>query len=353
MIFSKRKSPPVVGIDISSTAVKLLELSRHGNGYRVESYAVEPLPTNAIAEKTINDPEAVSESVKRALRRSGSRTKNAAAAVPGSLAISKVISMPANLKDDELAANIDLQADQYIPYPLDEVNKDFEILGSTKGNEENVDVLLVASRSENVEIRDSILRDAGLTPKVIDVESYAMENAFQLVAEQLPGSGEGMTVGVIDVGATTTTLNVIADRKIIYTREQVFGGKQLTEEIMRRYGLSFEEAGLAKRQGGLPDNYEPEVLEPFKETLAQQIARSLQFFYSASQVNEVDQLILAGGSSSIPGIDELIEQSVGVPTMVANPFTNMSLSSKIKAQVLTNDAPALMIACGLALRSFD
>jgi len=180
-----------------------------------------------------------------------------------------------------------------------------------------------------------------------------MERALTLLEHQLPDNGKGKTIAVVDIGAAMTTLNVVHDFGIIYTREQVFGGKQLTEEIQRRYGLSYEEAGLAKKQGGLPDNYVPEVLEPFKEAMAQQVSRSLQFFFSSSQYNSVDHIVLAGGCASIPGVDELIEAKIGTTTSVANPFSNMALSSRIKPHILSSDAPALMIACGLALRSFD
>ncbi len=348
-----RKKPPLIGLDISSTAVKLLELSEHNGRYRVESYAVEPLPANSVVEKNIADVEAVGESIRRAVKRSGTRNKAAAVAVAGSSVITKIISMSASLKDDEMESQIELEADQYIPYPLDEVRMDFEILGPSEKNPEMVDVLLAASRSENVETRISALEIGGMAPKVVDVEAYALENSFVLLAEQLPEGGYDQTIAVIDVGATMTTLNVLHDRKIIYTREQVFGGKQLTEEIMRRYGLSYEEAGMAKRQGGLPDNYISEVLDPFKEAMTQQVSRSLQFFFSSSQYNSVDQIILAGGSASIPGIDELIEDKIGTATSIANPFANMSLAPRVKPQTLSNDAPALMIACGLALRSFD
>jgi len=216
-----------------------------------------------------------------------------------------------------------------------------------------VDVLLAASRSENVDVRVDAVGQGGISCKIVDVEAYAMENAFGLIANQLPDEGKGRTVAVVDVGATMTTLSVLHDRRTIYTREQVFGGKQLTEEIMRRFGLSYEEAGMAKRQGGLPDNYVTEVLEPFKEAMVQQVSRSLQFFFSSSQYNSVDHIVLAGGSASITGIDEMIAERLGTPTSVANPFANMSLASRIKPQALANDAPALMIACGLALRSFD
>lgn len=349
----KTNTPQVVGLDISSTAVKLLELGKSGDRLRVESYAVEPLPPNSVNEKNIADVEAVGEAIKRAVKRSGSRTKLAAAAVAGSAVITKTISMPSNLSEDEMEQQIQMEADQYIPYPLEEVNLDFEILGPAESDPERVDVLLAASRSENVNDRVDAIELAGLKARVIDVESYAIENAFTLLASQLPEQGIEQTVAVLDVGATMTTLNVMHDLKTIYTREQVFGGRQLTEEIQRRYGLSYEEAGMAKRQGGLPDNYVPEVLEPFKEAMAQQVSRSLQFFFSSSHYNSVDHIVLAGGSAMINGIDEMIANKLGVNTTIANPFTNMTLASRVKAQSLSNDAPALMIACGLAMRSFD
>ncbi len=351
--FLKRKAATLVGLDISATAVKLLELSQSGDRYRVESYAVVPLPPNAVMEKNITDVEAVGAAVGRAVKRSNSRAKQAAVAVAGSAVITKVITMSANLSEDDLESQIELEADQYIPYPLDEVNLDFQILGPSEKGSESVDVLLAASRSENVDIRVAAVELGTLNAKIVDIEAYAMETAYGLLAPQLPNGGEGATVAILDVGATMTTLNVIYDFKIIYTREQVFGGKQLTEEIQRRYGLSYEEAGLAKKQGGLPDNYVPEVLQPFKDAMAQQVSRSLQFFFSSSQYNSVDHVILAGGCSSIAGIDEIIEEKLGINTTVANPFANMSLASRIKPQQLGADAPALMIACGLALRSFD
>lgn len=355
-LFSPQK-PVILGLDISSTAVKLLELSRSGGKpggrYRVESYAVEPLRANAVVEKNIADVEAVGEAVRNVVRRSGTRAKQAAVAVSGSAVITKIIAMPASLSGQELENQIQLEADQYIPYPLEEVNIDFEVLGPAEKNPEMVEVLLAASRSENVDNRVEALAIAGLTAAVVDVEAYAMEKAFSLITDQLPDLGVDQTIAIADIGATITTLNVLHNNKIIYTRDQNFGGKQLTEEIQRRYGLSHEEAGMAKRQGGLPDNYVSEVLEPFKEALAQQVSRSLQFFFSSSAYNSVDHIVLAGGCASIPAIDELVEEKVGTPTIIANPFTNMSVASGVKPQSLSNDAPSLMIACGLALRSFD
>ncbi len=348
-----KKNTPVIGLDVSSTAVKLLELVKSGSRYKVEAYAAEPLPPNSVVEKTITDEQLVGDAIRRAIQRSGSRSKHAALAVAGSAVITKVIPMPANLSDEEMEGQIQMEADQYIPYPLEEVSLDFEVIGASETDPEKVDVLLAASRTENVDVRVAAAELGGLNVKVVDVEAFAMENAFNLLASGMPEGGVEQTIALVDVGATMTTLSVLHDMKIIYAREQVFGGKQLTEEIQRRYGLSYEEAGLAKRQGGLPDNYVPEVLEPFKDSIAQQISRSLQFFYSSSQYGQVDHIVLAGGCASIEGADKVVEDKTGTPVKVANPFADMSLSSKIRAQALSNDAPALMIATGLALRSFD
>ena len=347
-----KSQPPLVGVDISSTAVKLLQLSRTGNRYRVEHYAVEPLPPNAVVEKNIVEVEAVGEAIRRAMSRSGSRAKHAAAAVAGSAVITKLIPMPADLDEDDMESQIELEAVNYIPYPIEEVNLDFEVLGPMPGNPEMVQVLLAASRSENVETRASALDLGGLTARVMDVEAFAIENAFALLADSLSVARDGV-IAMVDVGATMTTLNILRNGRSLYSREQVFGGKQLTDEVMRRYGLSYEEAGLAKRQGGLPESYEIEVLEPFKEALVQQISRLLQFFYAGSEFNRVDQIVLAGGCASIPGVADMVEEQLGVPTVVANPLAQMTLGPRVQAHALAQDAPALMIACGLALRSFD
>lgn len=351
-LFSK-KSNTLLGIDISSTSVKLLELSQSGNRYRVESYAVEPLPANAVVEKNIVELEGVGEALTRVLVKARTSIRNAAVAVAGSAVITKTIEMDAGLSDDELESQMKLEADQYIPYPLEEVAIDFEVQGYSTRNPERVDVLLAACRKENVEVREAALALAGLSARVVDVEAYALERSFGLIAAQLSNNQEKLIVAVVDIGATMTTLSVLHNGRIIYTREQLFGGRQLTEEIQRRYGLSMGEAGLAKKQGGLPDDYHSEVLQPFKDAVVQQVSRSLQFFFASGQYHEVDYIMLAGGTASIAGLDNLIQQRLGTPTLVANPFADMALSSKVNAGALASDAPALMIACGLALRSFD
>lgn len=351
-LFNK-KANTLLGIDISSTSVKLLELSRSGSRYKVEAYAVEPLPSNAVVEKNIADLEGVGQALSRLLAKAKSGVKTVSVAVAGSAVITKTIEMEAGLSDDELENQLKIEADQYIPYPLEEVAIDFEVQGPSARNSDRVDVLLAACRKENVEVREAALALAGLTVKVVDVEAYALERAYGLLAAQLGNGHDELTVALVDIGATMTTLSVLHNGKTIYSREQLFGGKQLTEEIQRRYGLSVEEAGLAKKQGGLPDDYESEVLQPFKDAVVQQVSRSLQFFFAAGQFNDVDYILLAGGTASIPDLDRLIQQKIGTPTMVANPFADMALSGKVNAGALASDAPALMIACGLAMRSFD
>ena len=354
MNFFQAKSTSLIGVDISSSAVKLLQLSRSGGRYRIENYAVEPLPANSVLEKNIVAVEPVGEALRRALTRSGSKTKFAAAAVAGSSVITKVITMPAGLSEEALEEQIQVEANQYIPYPIEEVSLDFEVLGPVKDAPESINVLIAASRTENVELRISALEIGGLTAKIMDVEAFAMENACKLIADQLTVPPDAI-IAVVDVGATMTTLIVLKNQRTIYSREQVFGGKQLTEEVMRRYGLSQEEAGLAKRQGGLPESYEVEVLEPFKEAIVQQISRLLQFFYAGSDYSRVDQIVLAGGCALIPELGEKILQQLDAPCIVANPLANMSLSQRVQGQAssLRQDAPTLMIAAGLAMRSFD
>ncbi len=353
-MFLTRKKPPLIGLDISSTSVKMMELSKTGSSYRIEGIGVEALPANAVVEKNIAEIESVGESVKRALSKSKIKLKNVAIAVAGSAVITKKITMPASLSEDDMEGQIQLEADQYIPYPLEEVSLDFQIVGPTKNNPETVDVLLAACRSENVDDRVAAVELAGLTAKIVDIEAYTVETVFSTMAPQMPDEGMDKTIAIVDIGATMTSLSVLHNQKLVYTREQNFGGKQLTEEIMRRYGLSYDEAGLAKRQGGLPDNYEPEVLNPFKETTAQQVSRFLQFFYSAGgDISNIDHLVLAGGTASLPNLAELTESHIGVPTTIANPFADMSSSSRVNKANLEADAPSFLIAAGLAIRGAE
>ena len=348
----RKPNKGLIGVDISSTSVKLLELSvKSGNRYWVESYALVPLPEGSVVEKNILNPEAVGDALERALNLANTQSTAVALAIPTSMVITKTIEMDADMTDDEREVQIRMDAEQYIPFPLDEASLDFEVLPERLANPNRVNVLLVATRLENVEARSEVLELAGLTPKTADVESFAIENAYQVFSDTLPMGVN--TVGILDIGHTMTTLSVMQNNKVIYTREQVFGGKQLTQEIQNRYGLSFEEAGRAKKSRSLPDDYDVEDLEPFLEAVVQQAARSLQFFFSSSQFNEIDHILLAGGNANIPGLAKLLQQKLGYRVTIANPFLQMGFSPQIDIKKIENDASSLMVACGLALRSFD
>ena len=348
----RKPNKGLIGVDISSTSVKLLELSvKSGNRYWVESYALVPLPEGSVVEKNILNPEAVGDALERAINLANTQSTAAAFAIPTSMVITKTIEMDADMTDDEREVQIRMDAEQYIPFPLDEASLDFEVLPERLANPNRVNVLLVETRIENIEARSEVLELANLTAKIADVESFAIENAYQVFSDTLPMGVN--TVGILDIGHTMTTLSVMQKNKVIYTREQVFGGKQLTQEIQNRYGLSFEEAGRAKKSRSLPDDYDVEVLEPYLDAVVQQAARSLQFFFSSSQFNEIDHILLAGGNANIPGLAKLLQQKLGYRVTIANPFLQMGFSPQIDIKKIENDASSLMVACGLALRSFD
>jgi type IV pilus assembly protein PilM len=353
-VLGKRANRALIGLDITTSSVKLIELAQSGRSYRVESYAAEPTPPNSINEKAIVDAEAVGEAIRRAMKRSGSKAKEVAIAISGDAAITKVIQMPAHLSDNELEGQVELQADQYIPFPMEEVSFDYEVVGPSDRDPDMVDVLLVATRTENVEQRQVAVEAAGLRPRVVDVEAFAVENACQLLTHQMLDGGIDKLIAIVDFGASTTTFSVLQDLKVIYTRDFAFGGQQLTEEIMRTYGLSLEDAGRAKKEGGLPSNYQPEVLDAFVDDMSQQVNRSLQFFLaSGSGREQPDQLLVCGGCANIPGVADVIGSRVGIPTEIGDPLGQMKISGKAKAQGVHADATSLLTACGLALRSFD
>ena len=348
------KARPLLGLDITTSSVKLIELSMSGGQYRVESYAAEAKPPNSINEKAIVDASAVGDAIKRAVKRSGARAKDVAVAISGDAAITKVIQMPRTLSENELEGQVEMQADQYIPFPMEEVSFDYEVIGPSEKDPDMLDVLLVATRSENVEQRVAACAAAGLTAKIVDVEAFALENACRLLTHQMPDGGLGRVIAVVDFGASSTTFSVLRDLKVIYTRDFAFGGQQLTEEVMRTYGLSMEEAGRAKKEGGLPGNYETEVLSPFIDDMCQQVSRSLQFFLASGAGREQpEQIIICGGCANISGAAEMIQSRVGIESQRGDPLGQMKISQKAKAQAVKKDATALLTACGLALRSFD
>jgi type IV pilus assembly protein PilM len=348
------KAQPLLGLDISSSSVKLVEVADAGKKvFRIERYAIEPLPKDAVLDGNITNLEAVAEAVKRAWKKLATRTKNVALALPAAAVITKKIVVPAGLREEELEIQVESEANQYIPFALDEVNLDFQVVGPAPSSTEEVEVLIAASRKEKVEDRVAVAEAAGLTATVVDIESFAMQTAFEMIEKQLPNNGVDQSIALVDVGANMMNVTVLRNNQSIYNREQAFGGNNLTQDIQRVFGMSADEAESAKKSGGLPDNYEGEVLSPFMENLAQEVTRAMQFFFTSTSYNQIDHIVLAGGCSVIPGLDEIVATRTQVNTIVANPFANMQLSSRVKPKQLASEAPSMMVACGLAMRRFD
>jgi type IV pilus assembly protein PilM len=274
-------------------------------------------------------------------------------ALPSAQVITKKITVPAGLRDDELGIQVETEANQYIPFALEEVNLDYQVLGAAPNNVEDVEVMIAASRKEKVEDRVAVAEFGGLKAVVMDIDAFAAQTAFELMQTQLPEGGRDQVIALVDVGAAMMTINMLRNNQSVYMREQPFGGNQLTQEIMRHYNLSADEAEAAKRNGGLPDTYEAEVLTPFMDTLALEVTRALQFFYTSTQYNQVNYIFMSGGCATIPGLDQVVARRTEVATMVANPFATMQVSPKIKQRQLMQDAPALVVATGLAMRRFD
>jgi type IV pilus assembly protein PilM len=291
--------------------------------------------------------------VRRGWKRMATRTKNVAMALPTAAVITKVIIVPAGLRDEEVELQVETEANQYIPFALEEVNLDFQVIGPAAASTEEVQVLIAASRKEKVEDRMAVAEAAGLHASVMDVENYAVQTSFELIRKQFPEEGKDQNIALVDIGANVMNIVVLRNDQAVYTREQAFGGVQLTQDIMRQYGMSQEEAEAAKRAGGLPDNYEAEVLRPFLENVALEIQRAMQFFFTSTPYTSVEHLLLTGGSAVIPGLEDVVSTRTQVNTLIANPFASMAVSPRIQLKKLVTDAPSLMVACGLALRRFD
>ena len=348
------KAPTLIGVDVSSTSIKLVELVEAGKGsYRLERYAIEPLAKDVVHDGNIANLDQVTDALKRGWKRLGSRNRSIAMALPAAMVITKKIIVPSGQTEEELELTVEAEANQYIPFALDEVNLDFQILGPAPNNPDEVELLIAASRKEKVEDRVAIADAAGLRARVMDVESYATQEAFRLITPTLPANGRDQNIAFVDIGAHVTHFYVMRNGQFLFSRDQAFGGNQLTHDIQRAFNLSPEEAESAKKNQGLPENYDADVLQPFMETLALEVTRALQFFFTSTSYNQVDQIVLAGGGSLLPGLDELVAKRAGVATITANPFASMQVSDRIRPRQIAADAPMLIVATGLAMRSFE
>jgi len=349
-----REPAPLLGIDVSSTTVKLVELDRGRDGrYSLKHCAIEPLERGWINEGNVEKFDEVAEAIRRLVRKSGSKTKQVALALPGAAVITKKINLPAGLGDAEMEVQIESEASQYIPFPLSEVALDFCVIGPSPNAADFVEVLLAASRKERVSDRQGLAEAAGLTPVVLDVESYASRLAVSRLRETLPNKGRNLLVALFEVGSQTTSLQVMRNDEMIYERDQGLGGMQLTNQIARQYGLPFDEAEIKKKTGaGLPADYQDAVLAPFMEGLGQELGRALQFFFTSTPYNKVDQVLLSGGSAALPGLAEAVSAQTAFSCKVLNPFDGMDIAPGIAASRLALEATSYLVATGLAMRRF-
>ncbi len=348
-----RKSAPMLGLDISSSSLKLVELGQDRSGNLVlERCGIEPLERGWISEGNIEKFDEVVDAMRRLVSKTGTKTKHVAMALPASVVISKRVVLPSGLSERELEIQVESEANQYIPFSLDEVSLDFCVVGPSATSAGDVDVVIAASRKEKVEDRQGLAESVGLTPVVIDVESYASRLAAGRVIERLPGGGVDAMIALFEIGAMNSALQVIRNDDLVYERDQVFGGAQLTQMIARQYGFTVEEAESKKRGGELPDDYGQAVLEPFVESLAQEVERALKFFFTSTPYNRVDYILLAGGTASLPGLTEAITRHTSFPCQVVNPFEGMEVARGVREKKMLREAPSYLTACGLAMRRF-
>lgn len=347
------KQAPLVGLDISSSSVKLVELGQASSGgYVLERFATESFEKGWIADGQIEKFDEVADAVRRVIQKSGSRTKRVALAMPQSAVITKKIMLPAGLRDEELELQVESEANQYIPFSLDEVSLDFCVVGPSAASVGDVEVLIAASRKDRVQDRQGLAEAAGLKPVVLDIESHASRLAMARIISALPGEGRDALVALFEIGAETTSLKVLRDEELLYDRDQAFGGSQLTQMISRQYGFSFEEAEQKKLASDLPEDYDSSLLAPFVDSLSQEIGRALQYFFTSTPHHKVHYVMLGGGTATLPGLKERVTELTGFASMVVNPFDGMRLGSAVRESKLRREAPAYLTACGLAMRRF-
>jgi type IV pilus assembly protein PilM len=343
----------MLGIDISASSIKLVELGQDKSGaWVLERCAIEPLEKGCVADGSIEKFDEVVDALRRAVKKSGSKAKQVALALPHAAVITKRIVLPAALGEQELELHVESEASQYIPFSLDEVSLDFCVLGPNAKNTDDVDVLLAASRKEKVGDRQGLAEAVGLQAAVLDIETHAARLAAARLIAKLPLGGRDALVALVKVGGSFTSLQVVRNDELLFEREQSFGGAQLTQMLSKHYGFSWEEAESKKRAGELPEDYAAVVQQPFVDGLATEVARALQFFFTSTPYHKVQQILIFGGSAGLAGIAQTMTSHTSTPAVIANPFLDMHMGSEVRKTRMMQEAPAYLTACGLAMRRF-
>jgi type IV pilus assembly protein PilM len=345
-----------VGLDIGSSSVKAVELSRRGRGkeFELTHLGVASMPAEAIVQGAFLNSSAIVEGIREAIEKAKIRTKNVAAAVSGHSVIVKKVSLPAMTRD-ELDEQIRWEAEQYIPFDVNEVNLDFQILNGG-GGEGQMEVLLVAAKKDLVDDYVQVIREAGLIPAAIDVAAFAVENAFEANYEVRPDE----VVALVNIGAQVVNINIISNGAPAFTRDITTAGNQYTEEIQKALSISFEEAERIKLGGRRSESSQEVVpqeveqaMRSVTETVIGEISRSLDFFSATSADSRIERIVLCGGGASVAGLQAAFQQRTGGKVEIMDPLARMLPSSKFEANYLDEIAPALGVGVGLALRRMD
>ena len=346
-MFGKRDA--LLGLDIGSHAVKLVHLASAKGTYRLKHLGICRLPPNVIVEGAIKDSAAVQDAIKTLTANLKTKVKGVATSISGYSVIIKKIELP-QMTPEELTENIQVEAEQYIPFNVEDVNIDFQILGSSLEKGDRMEVMLVAAKKEVIEDYSGILRKAGLAPEVIDVDFFALENAFEVNYV----AGESGGVALVDIGANKMNINVLKNGVSMFNRDASVGGHQITQDIQDRFGLDYEEAEKIKL--GVPSPKVPvqdleAIFVAAATTWATEVKRAIDFFYATYPDEMINQILLSGGSSRLPGLDALLHKDTNIPTALFNPLARIELDEKIfDREYVDYIAPQMAVAVGLALR---
>ena len=347
MFFGTQKE--IVGVDIGSSSVKLVQLREVKGGYALESLGIAPLPSEAIVDNAIMDSGSVVEILRNLVESHKIKTKNVATSVSGHSVIIRKIQLPI-MTEEEMEASIQWEAEQYIPFDISEVNLDFQILGPDAKDPSQMTVVLVAAKKDFVNDYLAVFNECGLEPKVMDVDSFAMENAF----EANYGDEEVPVLALVNIGASAMNVNVLKEGVSVFTRDIQVGGNMFNDELQKRLGLSGDDAETAKLGGEVPEvetGQVEEVLRDAAESLAQEIQRSLDFFAATSADEKVQKLFICGGCSRHPAVRDALLRRLDIPVEVLDPFRGIAVDEKnFDPEYVHAVGPLMTVAVGLAMR---
>lgn len=341
------KSREIVGIDIGSSSVKLVQLVEHKGAYTLKNVGILPLPSEAIVDNSLMDTTSIVETIRDLVKSLGTKAADAVCSISGNSVIIRKISLPA-MTPEELEDQIAWEAEQYIPFDINDVNLDFEILDADLSASGKMTVLLVASKKEIINEFVSVFGEAGLKLVVVDVDSFAVQNIFEL--NYLPSEGD--VVALVNIGASIMNLNVIKGGISLFTRDVQMGGNLYTEEIQRQFALSSEDAERIKVTGDFADKDRlNEVMSRVNETLSLEIHRSLDFYNSTAEDQKIGKVYLSGGCSKVPHLAEVVSEKLGMSVELMNPLQNITCNEKeFDPEYLQEISPLIAVAAGLAMR---